>query len=524
MVFEYRPAASAGDYATISTDTTAVGMEYKAAWGDLSLSDGAYEFRVRVTDKAGNLTVVGPIDVIVDLKPPTVELKAPAPAAPGDVFFTESGAPLFAAEAKDDPATVGAVASGVDRIDFRYKLKGALPALPADWTAADFTLLSTSHEANALADWGSTVLADGHYVFAVQSFDLAGNAGALDTQEVVIDSAPPIVAITAPLAGAKVRGGAPYTITWTATDTYFGTDPIKIEYSPTNGDTWPTVLATATANDGSFTWNVPAADVSAAKIRVTATDAMSRQTVVVSGPFVIDNTPPAAPTGVTATDNDDVQPGIDGRDFTVSWTPSVSTGDGEATHLHPACRDGARCIRLRSGGGGDDSQQHHGHVDRHECVDRGQLGRTVQRRSRLPRIRGGGGSRRKPTGILGGGVARGCTGGADGGRRERPRCHVRRRRRPGLPCLVDGVHFPRRAHHRIYILPGATALNVSAPGAHTPVATVTDDSVPWVGSDSIQNDSAGAPLAAVAYKVYVVATDDDGRSAWNSAPMTPAAE
>ena len=204
----------------------------------------------------------------------------------------------------------------------------------------------------------------------MQSFDLAGNASALDTQEVVIDSAPPIVAITAPLTGAKLRGDAPYTITWTATDTYFGIDPIKIEYSPTNGDTWPTVLATATANDGSFTWNVPAADVPAAKIRITATDAMLRQTVVVSGAFVIDNTPPAAPTGVTAVDNDNVQPGIDGRDFTVNWTPSVSAETvRQLIYILPA----ATALDVYGSGQtpvGDHPQQHRGHVDRHEFVDR----------------------------------------------------------------------------------------------------------------------------------------------------------
>ena len=523
-VFEYRQSGSADDYATISTDTTAVGMEYKAAWGDLSLSDGAYEFRVRVADEAGNVTIVGPVDVIVDLKPPTVELKAPASAAAGDVFFTDGGAPLFAAEAKDDPATVGAVASGVDRVDFRYKLKGALPALPANWTAADFTLLSTSHEASALADWGSTVLADGYYVFAVQSFDLAGNASALDTQEVVIDSAPPIVNITAPLTGTKVRGDAPHTITWTATDTYFGTDPIKIEYSANDDGTWPTVLATATANDGSFTWDVPAADVPAARIRITATDAMLRQTVVVSGPFVIDNTPPAAPTGVTAVDNDNVQPGIDGRDFTVNWTPSVSAETGkQRIYILPA----ATALDLYGPG---------------QAATETIPNNTVATWTGTSSLTGDStGAPFSATLVYHVYVVAEDS----AGNRTASSMAVWPADAPAPPtgvdandpdatfAGVDGRDFrvwwkkstsPDVLTHRIYILPEATVLKVSPPGAHTPVATVTDDSVPWVGSDSIQNDSAGTPLAAVAYKVYVVATDDDGRSAWSSAPMTPTAE
>ncbi len=509
VVFEYRPAGSVDDYQVISTDTTTTDGSYEAAWGDRSLADGAYEFRARVSDIADNETVLGSIDVIVDLQLPTVELQAPAPLTPGGVYFTESGTPLFAAAAADVGPAPAVMASGITRVDFLYKLRSALPAIPANWAAADFTLLSSDDGAGYAANWGATTLANGDYIFAVQSVDRAGNASALDTQEVVVDTAAPVVNITAPVAGAKLRGGAPFNITWTATDTYFGANPIKIEYSPDNGTTWPTVITAATANDGTESWSVPAADVATAKIRITATDAMLRATVVVSGAFSIDNTAPAAPTSPTASDNDNVVAGINGLDFTVNWTPSI-TGDvakqliyilptGTALQLYATHTPvatipnntavtwtGTAAVTADSAGAAFSPTQSY---DVYVVAEDQAGNRTPSAAAPWAAS-----SPAKPI----------ITAGADSDL---------------VIAGVNGLDFSLTwtvsadldvISQRIYILAAGTTLNLAT---QTPVKTFSDrTTATWTGDAAITLDSTGAAFAAGKYDLYVVAVDDDGRT------------
>jgi hypothetical protein len=316
--FEYALSPALGEapeYAQISVDYVS---PYVANWGVIELPDGEYLFRAEVFDVAGNGITAGPVTVVVDLQAPQVELLAPEPGTPGGIFFTENRHPLFAAEADDPPAGGATVSSGVARVDFLYALLAELPPNPAVWTPAEFTLLSSDDSPGYAADWTGTELPDGHYVFAVQSTDRAGNTSALSHQEVVIDNAAPVVEVLAPLEDERVMGGAPYTIEWIATDVYFKENPIKVEFSDDNGANWED-LAGAMANTGVLEWNVPGsegdADVEECRIRVTATDARGRSTPATSGEFVIDNTPPDAPTNVV---------GVDGHDFSANWTPSAS--------------------------------------------------------------------------------------------------------------------------------------------------------------------------------------------------------
>lgn len=334
--FEYRAAGSTEAFALVSTDSVAVGGLYQAVWGDRSLPDGAFEFRAILTDLAGNETVLGPIDAVVDMVKPSVELQAPSATG---VFYTENRTPLFAAAAADAPATPGTMPSGVARVDFFYHLKSSLPADPADWTAAEFTLLSSDDGAGYSADWGAVSLVDGRYVFAVQSVDAARNLSALDTQEVVVDNLAPVVTLTAPIAGAILPDNTPFTVTWTATDVA-GVDTVKLEYSATDGDTW-NIIAEAAPNTGAFGWDVPNVDsavVATFKLRLTAVDLAAvpvadlpgHTTELTSAAFSVREAPAPA-TGATVTDTD-VNAGVDGRDFHAEWVPSPST-DGIKQHI-----------------------------------------------------------------------------------------------------------------------------------------------------------------------------------------------
>ncbi|MHB0980013.1 MAG: S-layer homology domain-containing protein [Thermoleophilia bacterium] len=520
VAFQYRAAGSAGSFTTINFDTVPQLGVYGAEWGDILLPDGAFEFRVVITDMAGNLATVGPISVIVDLQIPTVELQAPL--ADG-IFFTTSRSPLFAAAADDLPTGLGITPSGVAHVEFLYQTFASLPADPGDWENTDFNLLSSDDSAGYSADWAALLLTDGRYIFAAQSVDGAGNRSALDWQDVVVDNAAPVVAVTAPVTGGRVAGGRSYTIRWTATDAYFPIDPIKIEYSADNGDNWTEIVA-ATANDGSYEWAVPAVDISTAKIRLTARDGMTpaNTTPSTTGAFTIDTTPPLAPSGVVAID-EDINAGFDGRDFTLDWTPSTSDDvvkqhvyilpdttelvlTGPGAHV-PVGTLSSNILAVWQGSSGVTNDSNSDGFDvmtsyRVWIVAEDAAGHLT---ASVPAAWAGPAA---PTGVDAADPDSTYSG-IDG------RDFKVRWRKSVSPDVVS---------HRIYILPTATVLKVSGAGAHVPVATPTDDSAPWVGPDTLQNDSAGAALAAVPYLIYVVATDDEGHVAIESAPLTPVSE
>ncbi len=97
--------------------------------------------------------------------------------------------------------------------------------------------------------------------------------------------------LTAPDGGEVLRGGATFTITWTATDAHFGLNPIALAYSTDGGSSY-TDIVTATENDGSYLWTVPEIDSVQVRVRVTATDEAGWTAEDTSGPFTVDSTPP----------------------------------------------------------------------------------------------------------------------------------------------------------------------------------------------------------------------------------------
>jgi len=68
--------------------------------------------------------------------------------------------------------------------------------------------------------------------------------------------------------------------------------PIKLEYSTDGGTSWAAIV-TATENDGTFAWTVPALNTLAGKIRLTATDqAGNALSSLSTGVFIVDSTVP----------------------------------------------------------------------------------------------------------------------------------------------------------------------------------------------------------------------------------------
>ncbi|MCO7223954.1 reprolysin-like metallopeptidase [Pleionea sp. CnH1-48] len=96
--------------------------------------------------------------------------------------------------------------------------------------------------------------------------------------------------ITSPAAAANWTGGAQQSIQWDVANT--NTSPINctsvdVHYSSDGGQSFPTELLKATANDGSENITVPSASTSQGRIRVTCSDnvffAINSQNITISG-------------------------------------------------------------------------------------------------------------------------------------------------------------------------------------------------------------------------------------------------
>ena len=294
------------------------------------------------------------VNVTVDTVKPVATILMPQPNS-GSIFYTDQATPpepIFVADASDTakvitPAPVPAIqASGVQKVDF-FDAPWSTTAYTL-WTS--FTPISTATSPLYGATWPSTGIADGDYLFAVRATDRASNESPLvgavpgsyadgATQRVIVDRAAPVVTVTHPLAAASIPDNLPYNITWTLTDVS-PPSTVLIDYwdgaawVPLNGGAGvPVGTLSSGVWSGSYAWTTPdlAADLTTAKIRITATDlcgpvigkAAAHTTVMESGTFTIFKDP-AAPSILSVTDPD-LTVGLDGRDFSVAWTPSASS-------------------------------------------------------------------------------------------------------------------------------------------------------------------------------------------------------
>jgi M6 family metalloprotease-like protein len=86
------------------------------------------------------------------------------------------------------------------------------------------------------------------------------------------DSFAPSVTVASPNGGESYDGGSWQTITWNATDN-LGVSFVDIYLSDNGGSTYPYVVATGEANDGTYDWRVQRLDSDNCLIKVTAHDA-----------------------------------------------------------------------------------------------------------------------------------------------------------------------------------------------------------------------------------------------------------
>jgi hypothetical protein len=311
--FQVSPVVSPRDWETISTDAAPDSgtMIYRAVWpatGDLGagLSDGDYEFRALITDMAGNVRTIGPLEVLVDTVAPTVAITAPV--AVGTAFVADTGTPAFTATATDPaPAVPGSgddIGSGIATVEFLY-VPWATP-LPTTW--AGFTLLSSDFAPDPgtstyHASYASA-LPDGRYLFAVRATDRAGNQSVLMsgsaykpgvTQEVIIDRTAPTGSITAPAAGWHTSlTPPPFTVT-AADGTGSGVTEVAFQYATgATPGTWTTLSADTTIPYAADWGSLTLTDGETYHLRAIITDAADNSYTTSTVVITVDAT---APTG-----------------------------------------------------------------------------------------------------------------------------------------------------------------------------------------------------------------------------------
>jgi hypothetical protein len=103
---------------------------------------------------------------------------------------------------------------------------------------------------------------------------------------VVVDLAPPLVTLLAPVGGDTWGIGSPRTITWTGADPA-GIASVDLHLSLDSGATFPIVVAAGIANTGSYDWTAPDTTTDRARVRVTAHDGNGNPASDTSGDFTI---------------------------------------------------------------------------------------------------------------------------------------------------------------------------------------------------------------------------------------------
>jgi hypothetical protein len=209
-----------------------------------SLADGTYTAQVSQSDEAGNIGDSSAVTFTVDTSPPSVSMHTVA-SPTNDATPTLSGGEGVATG--DDPGVTVTIYEG-------SSVAGKVVALQ-----------SASVDGS---EWSYTTppLSDGTYTAQVSQSDEAGNIGHSDAMTFTVDTSAPVVAVTAPAAGAVLNSSKP-TVSGTAGQAsgdgpsvvlklYAGStasgDPVQTDKVTRSGANWTTGAVAALA-DGTYT-------------------------------------------------------------------------------------------------------------------------------------------------------------------------------------------------------------------------------------------------------------------------------
>lgn len=240
------------DAALVGTITTA---PYNFSWDTLTGADGNYSFTSKAYDAAGNVGSSAALVLTVDNSPPTSSVTAPAN---GSVVTGASVA--ISANASDS--------SGIQKVDF-YRDGGVL--VGSDTSSPYSVSWSLSGISN-----------DTHNLYVVAT-DTVGNSVTSASVSVTVDNAPPSVAVTSPINGAKVGGTV--SVAANATDNA-GISKVQF-YRDSN-----VLLGTVLTPPFSINWNTTSVTAGAHTLYAVATDTSNLTATSATVSVTVDNTLP----------------------------------------------------------------------------------------------------------------------------------------------------------------------------------------------------------------------------------------
>ncbi|HCP1393232.1 TPA: Ig-like domain-containing protein [Escherichia coli] len=343
-------ALSAGEFAQISIDggTTWQNLSVSGlTWSYLdgrTLTDGNYNYQVRVIDTAGNIGATASQIVTVDTTAPLASKTITIAGISDDTGLSSSD---FVT--RDTTLTVRGTLGAALTADERAQI-----SLDGGVTWTTLTVIGTSW---SYAD-GRT-LTDGTWNYTVRVVDLAGNVGQTATQNVVVDTTSPEAAKSITITGISDDTGASSSdfITSDTTLTVRGVLGAALganefaQISTDNGATWVNVTLAAdglnwsyvdgrTLTNGTTTWQVRVVDLAG---NVGATSSQSAQIDTVNPAQVLTIASISTDTGSSATD-------FITSDTTLTLTGSLGAGLASGEVAQISLDGGATWITLTTNG------------------------------------------------------------------------------------------------------------------------------------------------------------------------------
>ncbi|WP_244598992.1 BapA-related adhesin SiiEA, partial [Escherichia coli] len=343
-------ALSAGEFAQISIDggTTWQNLSVSGlTWTYLdgrTLTDGNYNYQVRVIDTAGNIGATASQIVTVDTTAPLASKTIAIAGISDDTGLSSSD---FVT--RDTTLTVRGTLGATLAADERAQI-----SLDGGVTWTTLTVIGTSW---SYAD-GRT-LTDGTWNYTVRVVDLAGNVGQTATQNVVVDTTSPEAAKSITITGISDDTGASSSdfITSDTTLTVRGVLGAALganefaQISTDNGATWVNVTVAAdglnwsyvdgrTLTNGTTTWQVRVVDLAG---NVGATGSQSAQIDTVNPAQVLTIASISTDTGSSATD-------FITSDTTLTLTGSLGAGLASGEVAQISLDGGATWITLTTNG------------------------------------------------------------------------------------------------------------------------------------------------------------------------------
>ncbi|MCT9732853.1 Ig-like domain-containing protein [Escherichia coli] len=343
-------ALSSGEFAQISIDggTTWQNLSVSGlTWTYLdgrTLSDGNYNYQVRVIDTAGNIGATASQIVTVDTTAPLASKTIAIAGISDDTGLSSSD---FVT--RDTTLTVRGTLGAALAADERAQI-----SLDGGVTWTTLTVIGTSW---SYAD-GRT-LTDGTWNYTVRVVELAGNVGQTATQNVVVDTTSPEAAKSITITGISDDTGASSSdfITSDTSLTVRGVLGAALganefaQISTDNGATWVNVTLAAdglnwsyvdgrTLTNGTTTWQVRVVDLAG---NVGATSSQSAQIDTVNPAQVLTIASISTDTGSSATD-------FITSDTTLTLTGSLGAGLASGEVAQISLDGGATWITLTTNG------------------------------------------------------------------------------------------------------------------------------------------------------------------------------